>query len=304
MSDFDGIHGRELVVWPRITDDGGELNLQLNAMMYDHEETLTGSVRHGLTGVLGQLNKARGAEPSAQYVAEGAWDPQISCASFYARYLGRLYGPQALEAVLKAFLLLEENEKALGWHGRKGVFGTYHHGNLMSAGLTQIDYRQERPPLERGKVEKAVRTAEEGRAFWEGRAAQCRQALEWLRQARPKVWPGAREELDYVIFKTENFVTVEEELSASNEAKAAFDRAALAMNAGERAAADLELGRTQAALDRADRLVRQAARQMVPFARIPTEKHILYLFNDAIPSHDSARQYLAGVIAGRAALRR
>ena len=90
----------------------------------------------------------------------------------------------------------------------------------------------------------------------------------------------------------------------AREAKAAFDRAALAMNAGERAAADLELGRTQAALDRADRLVRQAARQMVPFARIPTEKHILYLFNDAIPSHDSARQYLAGVIAGRAALRR
>ena len=57
-------------MWPRITDDGGELNIQLNAMMYDHDETISGGVRYGLTGVLGQLNKARGAEPSAQYIAE------------------------------------------------------------------------------------------------------------------------------------------------------------------------------------------------------------------------------------------
>ena len=76
-----------------------------------------------------------------------------------------------------------------------------------------------------------------------------------MRQARPKVLPGAREELKYVIYKTENFVTVVEELSASNEAKAAFDRALLAMSAGEVAEADKEFEQTQAALDRANRLV-------------------------------------------------
>jgi len=37
------------------------------------------------------------------------------------------------------------------------------------------------------------------------------------------------------------------------------------------------------------------------FAHIPTERHILYLFNDAIPSHDAARRYLAEVIAFREA---
>ena len=129
MSDFDRIQGRELVVWPRVTDDGCELNIQLNAMMYDHDETIAGSVRYGLTGILGQLNKARGTEPSAQYIAEGAWDAKISCQPFYERYLGRLFGPEALLPLLRAYLLLEENEKALGWHGRRGLFGTYHHGN-------------------------------------------------------------------------------------------------------------------------------------------------------------------------------
>ena len=135
MSDFANISGRELIVWPRITDDGGELNIQLNAMMYDHEETITESVPNGLTGVLGQLNKARGAEASAQYIAEGAWNPQISCQSFYDRYLRRLFGTAALDELLKAYLLLEENEKTLGWHGRRGLFGTYHHGNRMGVAL-------------------------------------------------------------------------------------------------------------------------------------------------------------------------
>ncbi|MCU0980274.1 MAG: hypothetical protein MUF25_14060, partial [Pirellulaceae bacterium] len=109
MSDFDKIQGRELIVWPRITDDGCELNIQLNAMMYDQEETIAGSVRYGLSGVLGQLNKARGAEQSAQFIAEGAWNPSIRCESFYERYLHRLYGPEAQQKLLKAFLLLEEN---------------------------------------------------------------------------------------------------------------------------------------------------------------------------------------------------
>jgi hypothetical protein len=57
MSYFDGIHGRDLVVWPRITDDGCELNMQLNALMYDHDQVIPGGVRHGLTGSLGRTTR-------------------------------------------------------------------------------------------------------------------------------------------------------------------------------------------------------------------------------------------------------
>jgi hypothetical protein len=304
MSDFDKIRGRELVVWPRITDDGGELNIQLNAMMYDHDETISGSVRYGLTGVLGQLNKARGAEPSAQYIAEGAWNPAIRCRSFYERYLGRLFGPNAQGSLVKAYLLLEENEKTLGWHGRRGLFGTFHHGNLMGIGLRSVNYKEAKPKLDRPQVEKAIQAAGEDRKFWDGRAAQCGQALELMRQARPKVLSGSREELDYVIYKTENFMTVFEELSAAEEAKAAFDRSLLAMNAGDAAEVRKQLQQSQAALERANRLVREAARQMIPYAHIPTERHILYLFNDAMPSHEGTRRYLSEVIAFRSGLGR
>jgi len=41
----------------------------------------------------------------------------------------------------------------------------------------------------------------------------------------------------------------------------------------------------------------EAAQQMIPYANIPTEKHILWILNRAIPSHESTRRYLAEVIA-------
>ena len=297
MRYFEGIHGRDLVVWPRITDDGCELNIQLNAMMYDHDEVIPGGVRYGLSGILGQLNKSRGAEPSAQYIAEGAWNPEIHCQSFYDRYLRRLYGPAALEALQKAFLLLEENEKTLGWYGRRGLFSTWSASSALGIALRRVDYRQEPLNLDRQELEQAIQAAEEQRQFWNGRAAHCRQALEWMQQARPQVWPGSREELDYVIFKTENFITVFELLAAAQEARAAFDRALLARTEGQADRVGEPLEQSRRALERANRLARRAAEQMIPYAHIPTERHILWIFNQALPSYEEAQRYLDEVIA-------
>jgi hypothetical protein len=304
MSDFDKIQGRDLVVWPRITDDGCELNIQLNAMMYDNDRTIADAVRYGLTGVLGQLNKSRGAEQSAQYIAEGAWNPAIDCQSFYRRYLGRLYGPEALEPLLKAFILLEENEKNLGWRGRQGLMSIWAASCANGAYLRSQNHHY--VPLRefkidasvRAELEKAVPVADERKTFWGGRAVHCGQALELLRQARSKVPAGSRDELDYVIYKTENFVTVFQELAAVQEARAAFDRALLARSDGNEGEVGKQLEQCRTALDRAGRLVRQAAEQMIPYSRIdPTERHILWIFNKAIPSHDTAQQYLAQLVA-------
>lgn len=298
MTDFDKIQGRDLVVWPRITDDGCELNIQLNAMMYDNDKVISDGVRYGLTGVLGQLNKARGAEQSAQYIAEGAWNPAIDCRSFYQRYLRRLYGPDALDPLLKAFLLLEENEKVLGWRGRRGLFSTWAASCRMGIGLRSVNFREGKIRLDRSDLEKAVQGADAEQKFWEGRAAHCAPALELLRQARPKVPPGSRDELDYVIYKTENFITVFQELAAVSQAKAAFDRAVIAKIDGKPGEAGRQLELCRTAVERARRLVRQAAEQMIPYARIdPTERHILWIFNKAIPSHEAAQRYLAEVIA-------
>ena len=207
MSDFDKIQGRELVVWPRITDDGGELNIQLNAMMYDHDETISGSVRYGLTGVLGQLNKARGAEHSAQYIAEGAWNPAIRCRSFYQRYLGRLFGPDAQAMLVKSILAPGRKRKDPGL-ARK------------ARDLRHLSPRQpygrwaETRQLQEGKAKTRSPAGGKSHPGRRRRAAVLGRSRGPLpagpgtdAAARPKVLPGSRDELDYVIYKTENFIT-------------------------------------------------------------------------------------------------
>ena len=92
-----------------------------------------------------------------------------------------------------------------------------------------------------------------------------------------------------------------EDSHPADEAKAAFDRALLAMSDGKADEVRKHLDQCQTALDRANRLVRQAAEQMIPYAKIPTERHILWIFNGVIPSHDAVRRYLAEVIAFRKA---
>ena len=115
MSDFDKIQGRELIVWPRITDDGGELNIQVNAMMYDNDQTISAAGRYGVTGVLGQMNKARGTEPSASISPKvPGTRKSVASRSTSATWAG-FTAWQSQAILMKAFMLLEENEKALGW---------------------------------------------------------------------------------------------------------------------------------------------------------------------------------------------
>jgi hypothetical protein len=243
------------------------------------------------------LNKARGAEQSAQYIAEGAWNAEISCQSFYERYLGRLYGPDALPALLQAFLLLEENEKTLGWHGRRGLLSTWAATSRLGVALRSVNFLDQPLKVDHQELERAIQGAEGERAFWEDREAHCGRALELLRQARPHVWPGSQQELDYVIYKTENFITAFQLLSAAQEASAAFDRALLARDAGPSAEVDSHLQQCQSALERAQQRVRATAEQIIPYAHIPTERHILWIVNKSIPSHTAAQRYLADVIA-------
>jgi hypothetical protein len=297
MHFYGGVAGRELLVMPRIDDDGCELHMQLNAMMYDHDEIIPGSARHKVAGIVGQLNKERGLECNVRYVAEGAWNPDIRSQSFYEGYLRRLYGTAALEPLLKAYLMLEENDKALGWHGRRGIFPGYCRFSPCRL-RTDVNYKEARPKVNQQQLEQEINAAAGARTFWQGRASHCRQASDLLRAARAKVLPGSRAELDYVIFKTENFILFFEVLDALEEARAALDRAWLAKAAGNTNEFGRHLAQCKAALDRADRLSAKAAGQMVAYCTEPTEKYLLFRYNqNVISSIEAARGFLNQVLA-------
>jgi hypothetical protein len=81
------------------------------------------------------------------------------------------------------------------------------------------------------------------------------------------------------------------------EAKAAFDRALLHRSDGNAGEAGEQLAQCRKSLDRAGQLVHEAAEQVIPYARIdPTERHILWILNKALPSHDATQRYLADII--------
>ncbi len=297
MHFYGGMTSRELLAMPRIDDDGCELHVQLNAMLYDRDEIIPGSAWYGLAGIVGQLNKERGLECNVRYVAEGAWNRQIQCRSFYEDYLRRLYGPEPLDTLLKAYLMLEENEKTLGWQGRRGIFPGYTRFSPCKL-RTNVNYRERQPKLDCQQLQRDIQAAEEARKFWQGRAAHCRQALELLREARSKVLPGSQAELDYVIFKTENIISYFEVLNACQEAKSAFDRALLAIGTADTTEFRKQLRGCQAALDRAGRMAWDATGQMIAYAYVPTEKYLLFRYNqNVIGSIESAQTYLAEVIA-------
>ena len=265
---------------------------------YDRDEIIPGSAKYGLAGIVGQLNKGRGLECNVRYMAEGAWNPKIQCRSFYEGYLGRIYGPDALEELLEAFLLLEENDKALGWQGRHMIFRGFSRFSPLRRLRRDVNYKEARLKLDREQVQRDIQRADALQNFWGGRAAHCRRALELLHKARPKVLPGALEELEYVVFKTENFISYFQVLNACQEAMATLDRAWLAKGDGKEDEFRKHLGQCQAALDRADRLARDAARQMIPYAHIPTEKYLLFRYNqNVIGKIEGGQKYLAEIIA-------
>jgi hypothetical protein len=344
MSFYGGITNRELFVIPRLSDDGDEFHMQLNAGEFDQDEIVTGAAKYGVAGIVGQLIHPRNIEYNIRYLAEGAWDPGIRPQSFYERYLSQVYGPAALDPVLKAFLLLEKNEKALVYWGRSETFVAFMDFSPLSQLRTNVDYRsdpltvtikgRERldeaanesmakktvKKLEREELTRAIsatwgegpfwkwRTAlksqhaadfgiKEGE-FYRDRAAVCRQALELFHKARPKVLPGARAELDYVIYKTDTFASYLNVLAACNDATVTLDRAWLGLMDRDWAEFGARLNECQESLNQAQRLAKEVAGQMMAYADVPEEKYLLLRFNrNVIAPIDVAQEYVGQVIA-------
>ena len=142
MERYSGMPGRDLVVVPRIVDDGCELHMQMHATMFDRDQIVTGAERFGATGIIGQLGKERGQECTTRFLADGCWAPDLDCDSFYRGYLERLYGRDAAEQLVEAYLLLEEHERALVWWGRSEIFVSFHEFSPCRL-RTDVDYARE-----------------------------------------------------------------------------------------------------------------------------------------------------------------
>jgi hypothetical protein len=261
---------RETFVVPRLDEDINELAMRFAVGLYEEDRVLRGSVANGVAGVALQTGRLRGMEQNARYVADGAWNPRLTTDRFFEAYLRRIFGEAALEKMLKAHTILQENERAMGWTGL-GNFCNY--AGPSPVGMPYLDpFKQDTSPGAKPDLLKR-------RGGYVSAIPRLREALGHMERARPKVLAGAQHELDYVVFKTQSYVLHLQTLCAMLDGCIAYDSVVEAKLKGDRAEIEKCLGQCRAAYLIARDLTRKSAELMAAKAEDPDEKYILFRYN-------------------------
>lgn len=226
---------------------------------------------------------------------EGGWNPSLTPEEFYRGYVGRVFGIRALDTMLRAYRSLDENEMFMGLESE---FNDSHFflglGNFLNYADTR-DIRMmgqfhtqsnpfEGPDFPRWNVKEQDRSpwVEECRyrrdRFAEG-IERLKKALSYRHQAREKVLPGSRDELEYLIFKTDTYIPHLETVRVLLGGYMAYDAAFRARKKGDEKEMLLELDRCESLFVRARALARETAGQVAGKADDPTEKYILFRYN-------------------------
>jgi hypothetical protein len=229
MQLFGGMGERERTIVPRLDNDGGMFGMQFNVGLYYQDRILAGSVENGVAGFAGQLNRPRGTEQNYRYLAEGAYNPQLTPQEFYAGYARRLFGEAAAPEMVKAFAVLEANEEYLGW-SQGGSFGCC--GPIGEVSMAHRLYLQQNPfdgPKDWDRFTKGSRELIPQLAK---AAENLQQALNIMQAAQPKVAPHGQEELHYLVNKTESYRLLLLTLVTARQAYVQFADAFSAYKAG------------------------------------------------------------------------
>lgn len=295
MESFGGLGERERLLVPRLDDDESELAMQFNVGLYDHDQVVAGSLQYGVTGIAPQTGKLRGLEQNARFIAEGAWNPSLTPEQFYKKYVQRIFGPKALETMLRAYNLLELNEMFLGLkaefknsHFFSGMANFFCYDDTHDIQMMRQFRRQicpfDGPDFEKWNIfrKEASPWVEECRyrydRFGEG-LKNLEKALIYLKGARGMVLPGALEELEYLIFKTENYISHLETVRALLSGYIAYDAAFRAKRSGSSLEMLEQMDECEFLFNRARDLAHKTAEQMKANGDDLTEKFILFHHN-------------------------
>lgn len=112
-----------------------------------------------------------------------------------------------------------------------------------------------------------------------GGVSRLGQALDYLSQALTHVAPGARQELEYVIWKTEAFILHLQACCGIMEGFLAYDAAFRARLAGDEEGMSQRFQACEAWFIRACALTEETARLVARHCADPTERHILFRYN-------------------------
>ena len=209
MESFAGMGERERIIQPRVDDDFDMLGVQFSTRQYANKDRLfTEGIKQGLTGLAGQLNRARGSEFNSSFLARATWEPDLTPETFYRDSAQRIFGKEAAPAVYQAFMELEQNQSLLGYYEYDGGYGVL----LCCSGIREVNatyqyWRQKNPYA--GPTMRSWRKLMAGSADMiarrEASVTLLNSALAHLQAGSSNVAPQGEHELRYLINRTEVF---------------------------------------------------------------------------------------------------
>jgi hypothetical protein len=213
MHYFGGMGKRDRIFSPYLDNDCDTLGLQFNVGVYTNKDRIyTDGIANGLTGVAPWMVQPRGTEANSTFLAEADWNPKLTREQFYQDYAKRLFGDKAAPEMYQAFMDLEEDQSYLTSEfpgfGRDADATTMPCcGVIPEIRLAYTYSLQDNAfdgPTGREWTDFITTSPPVIEAFQQS-INILNKALDSMYEALPKVDPRGKEELIYLISRTESY---------------------------------------------------------------------------------------------------
>ncbi|MGD0732875.1 MAG: alpha-glucuronidase family glycosyl hydrolase [Terracidiphilus sp.] len=229
---YSGMGDRDRILTNYIDHDGEMLGMQFNVGSYiDHYRIFSDGVKDGLTGIAAWVVQPRGSEQNSSFLAEAAWNPKLTQEEFYKDFSERLFGADAAPDMDQAFQTLEAHQKYVdedvrkGGHRSPGVLGccglTSQVGVVHHVSLGPNPYDGIKDPRWTRMIDAMPGEID----VYQHEIPMFEKALDSMHAAEPKVAPRGKEELAYLICRTEAYRDAIKANITERQAFMAFDQA-------------------------------------------------------------------------------
>ncbi len=290
---FADMGERKRYIIPRIDDDGSMFGMPFYLRQYKCDGLFKTAKEAGVDGFVAQLFRGRGTEHHVQFLARGAWDPELTPDLFYGQYAKEAFGSDASAPMERAFELLEESEESLGWRSLKSFHfsGGCLELHQLAAELLEQDNPYDGPndPESLSKKAKSLYLAISSRTpageyipgkigLYRKSARLLTEALGEMRSAQETVTAKGRSYLGYMMSKTEAYISHLEMVAYAAEGLGAYADAFIE-HVGDEASLSNALVESERLLGKAQDSARKTARLFSRQIDHPSDLAILFLAN-------------------------
>ncbi len=290
---FAGMGERKRYVIPRIDDDSAMFGMPFYLRQFQRDGVFQKAKEAGAQGFVAQMFRGRGTEHHVQFLAQGAWEPALTPDAFYRRYAAEAFGAGAAPEMIEVFRILEDVEESRGWRSLASFAfqgGCYELEELAGEILAQDnpfdgpdnpELLAKRAQSRNCDVDSRVPVGD----FIPGKSALNRNSIELLTQAlsrmkacRSAVASKGRPYIDYLINKTEAFISHLEMIQFAADGIGAYADAFARHPRDEQRLAE-ELVAAEQLLVKARLQARETARIFAQKIDHPSDLGILFLAN-------------------------